>query len=259
MDKIGYIEINITGKNGNLDLSPANYDIREIKEVLEQIENLLIPGEKKDRPLISYQLHEGSVRNIFKTSIQYVIGLNAIIGQVIQNNSIDFLDTPTAKAIEKFQEIASRKDYSFEIKTSVADTFKLDINKKTDYNRRETIWTDAEFYFYGKITSMGGKEKSNVHVSTDDQGIVVIQTNKEYLSELEKNHLYKTYGVRATGKQNIETGEIDKTSLKFIELVDYYPAYDEVYLKRLRNSAGNTWIKNINADKWLKELRGYDA
>lgn len=259
MDKIGHIEINITGKKGELTLGPANYDIREIREVLEQVESLLIPGEKKDRPLISYQMEEGSVRNIFKTSLQYVIGFNAIIGQVVQHNSVDFLDLPTARAIEKFQEAALRKDYSFEIKTSLSDSNKLNIDKSTGFFRKEVIWADAEFYFYGKITNMGGKERSNIHVSTDDLGIIVIQTNKEYLSELEKNLLYKTYGVRAAGKQNIETGEIDRNTLKFIELIDFNPKYDEKYLKKLRNHASGNWLRNVDADQWLKELRGYDA
>jgi hypothetical protein len=31
MEKNGYIEIRITGTNGNLDLSPDNYDIREVQ------------------------------------------------------------------------------------------------------------------------------------------------------------------------------------------------------------------------------------
>lgn len=64
MDKTGYIEISISGKKGNLDLAPANYDLRELNDVLEQIENLLIPGEKKERPLISYQLEDFSKKDV---------------------------------------------------------------------------------------------------------------------------------------------------------------------------------------------------
>ena len=95
-----------------MELTPDNYDIREVREMLEYAENLLIPGDKKERPTISYQLEEGSVRHIFKTSIQYIIGFNAIIGQVNQNQAIDFLDLPTASAIESFQDIAIKKNFS---------------------------------------------------------------------------------------------------------------------------------------------------
>lgn len=40
MGKFGFIEIRITGSKGNLDLSPDNYDIREVVSMLENAENL---------------------------------------------------------------------------------------------------------------------------------------------------------------------------------------------------------------------------
>lgn len=98
MEKIGFIEISITGSKGNLDLTPDNYDIREVISILENAENLLYPGDKRDRPTISYKIEKGSVKHILKTSIQHFIGFNAIIGQVSQMQSIDFLDLGTAKA-----------------------------------------------------------------------------------------------------------------------------------------------------------------
>lgn len=259
MDKIGYIEIRIRGAKGNLDLVPDNYDIREVKEILEQAESLIVPGDKKDRFPISYQLEEGSVRHIFKTSMQYVIGFNAIVGQVSKDHSIDFLDLPTAKAFEAFQHIAVRKNYTFEIKTSISDTNVVNIDKGTKFFRTEAVWVEAEFYFYGKITSMGGKEKSSIHIATEDLGILNIHTDKNYLITLENNLLYRNYGIRAIGKQHTETGELDKSSLLFVELIDYEPKYDEEYLKGLRDKA-QTWLNDINPDEWLKEIRGgYDA
>jgi len=76
MDKFGQIEIRITGKEGNNPLTPDNYDIRDIKNMLENIEDILYPNKKKDRPVISYNIEEGSVKNIFKTSIQAVVQLD---------------------------------------------------------------------------------------------------------------------------------------------------------------------------------------
>ncbi|SKA14062.1 hypothetical protein SAMN04488128_1021051 [Chitinophaga eiseniae] len=261
MEKIGHIEIRITGSIGNIDLSPDNYDIREIREVLEYGESLLSPNnDKKDRPLITYQLEKGSVRHIFKTSIQYIIGFNAVLGQVAHDQSIDFLDLPTAKAFECFQDMARKKRYVFEINTSLENSNSVSIDQNTRFSRTTSVWADAEFYFYGKITNMGGKDKSNIHISTSDQGIVIVHTSKDYLEKLENNLLYKPYGIRAVGKQHTETGEIDKSSLKFIELIDYHPKYDEDYLNALRKKASHNWEKGFDADAWLRELRGgYDA
>jgi hypothetical protein len=136
----------------------------------------------------------------------------------------------------------------------------VQINKSTRFYRSESVWADAEFYFYGKITSMGGKEKSNIHIATEDLGVVIIQTDKDYLEHLENNPLYKSFGIRAIGKQHSETGELDKSNLKFVELIDYNPKYDEDYLKKLRKKAKKSWIGKIDANIWLNDIRGgYDA
>lgn len=260
MDKIGYIEIRITGSKGNLELSPENYDIREIIAILENAENLLFPGDKRERPNISYKIEEGSVKHILKTSIQFILGFNAIIGQVSQVQNIDFLDLNTAKAFENIQEIAAKKDYVFSIKTSLENTNEVKIDRTTSYQRTEAIWADAEFYFYGKVTNAGGKDKANIHVFTEELGTVRIQTPISFLEQYDENLLYKTFGIRATGKQHSETGEIDTSTLKFIGLIDYQPKYDEVYLRKLRDKAKTSWLGNINSDIWLREIRGgYDA
>jgi hypothetical protein len=260
MDNIGFIEIRITGSKGNLDLSPENYDIREIISILESAENLLYPGEKKDRPTISYKIEEGSVKHIFKTSIQYIIGFNAIIGQVNQIQSIDFLDLSTAKAFENIQDIASKRNYTFSIKTSLDGSNEVIVDRTTHFTRTEAIWADAEFYFYGKVTNAGGKDRANIHIVTEEMGTVRIQTPISFLEQYDENMLYKSFGIRASGKQHSETGEIDSSSLKFIELVDYQPKYDVQYLKSLRDKAKKSWLGSINPDIWLTEIRGgYDA
>lgn len=260
MDKIGFIEIRITGSKGNLDLTPDNYDVRELITMLENAEDLLYSGDKKDRPTISYRIEEGSVKHIFKTSIQYIIGFNAIIGQVEQIKSIDFLDVRTARAFENIQDIATKKNYTFSIKTSLDQTNEVKVDRTTRFYRTEAIWADAEFYFYGKVTNAGGKDKANIHISTEELGTVRIQTPISFLEEYDENLLYKTFGIRATGKQHSETGEIDASTLKFVELVDYHPKYDEHYLKTLREKAKSNWLGTINPDNWLREIRGgYDA
>lgn len=260
MEKIGFIEIRITGKNGNLDLLPDNYDIREVITMLENAENLLYSGNKKNRPIISYQIEEGSVKHIFKTSIQYIIGFNAIIGQLSQVQSIDFLDVGTAKAFENIQGLATKKDYSFDIKTSLNQSNEIKLDKSTSFYRTEAIWADAEFYFYGKVTNAGGKNNANIHIFTEEMGTIRVQTPISFLEEYEDNLLYKTFGIRAKGKQHSETGEIDTSSLEFIELIDYNPTYDEQYLKALREKAKKNWIGSIDPDSWLKSIRGgYEA
>ena len=258
MQNTGYIEIRVSGKNGGLELKPDSCDIRDIIEILENVEDLLCPNEKQNRPLISYEISQGSVRHILKTSLQFIIGFNALIVQINSTSTINFLDNKTAKAFEKIQLAAIKKNYNFELTTSVADSNRIVINSNTKYFIEKGLWVDTEIYFYGKITNAGGKDKANIHISTD-LGTMIIQTPIKFLEKYENNILYKTMGIRARGKQNLQTGEIDTSSLKFSELIDYQLKYDNEYLKRLREKA-QTWITNIDADRWIREIRGgYDG
>lgn len=259
MNKLGNIEIIIQGSKGKIQLTPDNYDVREIKALLEQAENLLFPGEKRERPTISYRIEEGSIKHIFKTSLQAIIGFNALLIQIDEKQSIDFLEPKTAEAFETFQETAKKQNYTFTISTSAEKSGKLSIDRTTDFYRTKTDWVNAEFYFYGKITNMGGKGKANFHIVTEDKGTILVQTPKRFLEKYESNPLYKNYAIRATGKQNPETGEIDTSSLKFEEIIPYNPVYDEQYLNKLRQKAKASWKNIIDPDKWLRDIRGYHA
>jgi hypothetical protein len=259
VDKIGDIEIRVVGKSGNLELKPENYDIKHIASILQYVEDLLYPNNKKDRPLITYDIQEGSVRHVFKTPIQYIIGFSAVLGQIQESGSIDFLDLKTARAIESIQQLSQQKNYEFQFSTSIKKNVELSITPKTRFFRTENIWADAEFYFYGILKDAGGKSKANIHIDTDDYGYLAIETGQDFLMEQEKNLLYKKFGVRAAGKQNLETGEIDTKSLKLVELINYNPKFDSDYLASLITKAKKSW-NGINTDEWLSNLRGgYEA
>ena len=61
-----YVDIHITGKNGEIPIVPANYDISELKDILTYAENLLYPNVPRTvRPVISYEMKEGSVIHRF--------------------------------------------------------------------------------------------------------------------------------------------------------------------------------------------------
>ncbi|MCB9233855.1 MAG: hypothetical protein H6581_19515 [Bacteroidia bacterium] len=259
MEKIGEIEIRVEGKSGNMDLSPENYDIRHIADIMSNVEDLLFPNNKKDRPLITYDLQKGSVRHLFKTSIQHVIGFSAILAQIESSNSIDFLDLRTARAIESFQNLSLQKNYEFQIKTSLNDRPELTINASSKFFRTDNVWAEGEFYFYGVLKDAGGKSKANIHLDTEEYGYLAIETAQDFLMEQEENLLYKKFGVRATGKQNVETGEIDTKSLKLIELINYNPKFDPNYLSGLISKAKHSW-RGVDTDDWISNLRGnYEA
>jgi len=257
MDQRGTIEIRVSGSNGKLELSPDYYDIREIVQMFDAVESILFSGNKKQRPKITYSIESGSVRHIFKTSFQTIVAVSAILASVLKSGSIDKLDLPFARAIEKLQNEAIYRNYEYTISTSEWHGGELKITPQTHYRRSSEIWVEAEVYLYGTLTDAGGKDKSNIHLDTKEYGQVTIDSDKEYLKSFKDNLLYKEFGVRAKGKQSLATGEIDMSSLKLISLQGYRPIYDENYLNKLIAEASKSW-SGVDVDNFLSDLRGYE-
>lgn len=258
MEKLENIEIRIVGKEGNNDLSPKNYDIKQLGSLLRNVEDLLFPNKKQIRPIVSYDIQKGSVKHLFYSSMQTVITFSAILARVVEISSIDDLDLKTSRAFEAIQKTAVEKNYEFQISTSFSNT-KLKITPFTNFYKTENILVDAEFYFYGIIKDAGGKGKANIHLDTKDYGYLTIETEKDFLEEQKENLLYKSFGVRTIGKQDIYTGEIDTKSLKLIEFIDYQPKLEEDYLNKLIANASKNW-QGVDVDEWLLNVRGnYEA
>lgn len=254
MNALGEIEIHIEGQVGAQKLSPALVDIDEIRGLLAEAADLLFPTEKRSqRPVISYEISEGSVRHRFRTLMQTVIGFGAVIAQVGTEGHIDFLHEKTAAAIESLQRIAREKDY---VVTLQANQQSLRIDRTTHYERQQQVWVEAEFYLYGELTNAGGKNNPNIHLDTKEHGTLRIAVDKDYLKQGEKNLLYKKFGLRVAGRQNLKTFEMDPNSLRFIELLDQDGAYSQSYLDGMLKRAEPAWAGVADADAWLSELRG---
>lgn len=255
MKTIGFFEIQVAAfKEGN-SLKAAILDIREIKELLEIVEDLIYPFSKH-RPAIHYTFDENNLRHIFHIGIQALMELNANLEMVAKEQSIDFLGLKSAQALERIQNTANSKKYSFQLKTTIKNKeFCLNINPTTTYKRTKEPWVESEMYFYGEITNIGGKNKSNLHLLTEEFGIVLIETPKSFFIHQNQNLIYRKFGFRVAVKQHSTTGELDRTSLKFIELVPYQPQFNEDYLNQKIQKSSPKW-KDIQPDLWLNELRG---
>lgn len=259
MEESGKIEIRVIGRIGNEPLSPENFAIREIRSLFDVVETMLYPNQKNSRAPITYSLESGSVRNIFKTTLQSAAAFIAIVSLVQQTGSLEGLELPTARALHEVQKSAVRNNFTYEFGTPYEDKPYLTISKDTTYHIDENLWADAEFYFYGVLVNAGGKDKTNIHLLTKDNGLLTIATEKEFLQNLEENVLYKHFMVRAVGRQNIVSGELDTSSLHLLELSNYDPTYNKQYLDNLIKKASPKWAGVVDADKWVSEIRGING
>ncbi len=258
MDKLGEITIHVVGQVGNEPLGPDNYDISYLKDMLDDVESLLYPNEKRNRPVISYEMQAGSVKHVFRTSMQKVTEFGAVLSMVLSSGNLDGLIPDTAKAFEHIQNQSRQKGYSISFSTSLQHAQELTFTPETNYIRTEQIWAEAEFYFFGKLTDAGGKNKANIHLDTKEYGFLLIDVDKEYLGSLEGNPLYKEFGVRAIGRQNVITGEMDLSSLKLVEMIDYNRKFNSQYLEDLIKKA-TPKFQGLDVDSWIQEIRGENA
>ena len=256
MAKRDKIEVRFEGRRGNEPLSPENFDIKELAELLHNVESLLSLSTDKERPLITYSMEKGSVRNIFETSLQSSTAFLAVIGLAASSGNLDGLESNIASSIESFQNIAVSKGYSVNF-GRYEERPVLTITPETKFYRSSPVWVDAETYLYGTIEDAGGKDRVNIHMSTES-GSVVIAMDKEKLKNEEKNILYRMYGARVSCKQNILTGEIDKDSYRLISLRGFNPKFDKEEFDRLVEKTSSSF-DGIDADEYVREIRGYYA
>ncbi len=83
-----------------------------------------------------------------------------------------------------------------------------------------------------------------------------IPIKQDYLKDADKNLLYKKFGLRVTGKQNLQTFEMDRNSLTFVDLFDCDMEYSDAYLDGLMKKAAPAWENVPDANQWLDEIRG---
>lgn len=250
------IQIRVIGNIGNEPLSPQNYDISEIRDLFSIIENLLYPNQKLHRPRISYSIESGSVINIFQASKQAVVMFMATANLICAQGNLNGLELPTARGISDLQKSAIKNNFIYEIGLPNVATPILTISKETKYHIDENLWAEADLYFYGQLVDAGGSENINIHIKTTDYGILKISTEKEYLKNQQENILYKNFTIRAIGRQNINTGEIDTSSLTLLEMNQFDPRYNEDYLQGLIERATPHWKDIQDTEEWLSQIRG---
>lgn len=255
METTGYIEIRITGQKGGQPLTPQNFDISEIQELIANFERIVFPGGKKQRPVVAYEQHEGSVKARFITKSQVILGFAALLSPIQHNPGLEILELDTAKGIEAIQQYAETRNYNVEISTSVTPNESLTINRDTNYRLAADALVDAEFFLYGEVSTVGGKKHPSVQIDTADYGILHLRTTRETIKSMD-NVVYSIIGVHARGKQSVRDFEIDTKSLELVNFLEYAPKKDRAYLNTLIERASKAWSDVTDPDSWLKDLRG---
>ena len=255
MEAPSYISIKVTGRSTQGNLNPKDIDIAETKELLSDVETLLFPtkAEKEERPKVSYEVQEGSVKNIFFIPVANAIMFTALMSEVGKQGSTDLLPPKAAAIIDKWQKKSFASGREYAIASSVNESPFLIITRETKFIALQTDWVNTNLYLYGEIFEEGGLSTSNLHILTDRYGKLTVDATKEQLTT-GNNKLYNIYGLWVKGKQNVATGSLKDLSL--IEFLTHQQNYDELALNMLIDKASASWKKVKDKDSWLTDVRG---
>lgn len=220
---------------------------------MSDIETFLYPTkeEKHTRPLISYEIREGSAIHKFVLPISSVILFNGIVSEVSKREDISFLDYKRQEIISKFQRKAIKDSITIEFTTSLSQSSVLMVNNNTHFEMDSPKYYESEFYLYGEIYQEGGKSP-NVHINTSKNGNLIISATKEQIIDGEKK-TYKTYGVKVKGKKSLEDGRL--YDLKLIDFIQYKPSFDRTLLDKMISKASENLSKIKDLDEWIDGLK----
>ncbi|MCU0445538.1 MAG: hypothetical protein MUE85_11535 [Microscillaceae bacterium] len=260
MEKKSYISLKIEGRAGGQKLTPEIYDIADLRDLLSDIEALLFPtiSDKKNRPIISYTIEEGSIVHKFLLPYSVVISFLPILKELNEFKTSAAIETKRIAIVEKMQKKAVELGWTFNLTTSESRDAKesLLINSLSQFEKPKVNFIRTELIIYGYIFEAGGLHNSNIHLYSQEFGRLIIATDKEILTNTE-NRLYKTYGMKVEATQNIESGEL--SNLKLIEFVDYNPIFDEQEFEQLLNVTTPILSQIKDKDAWLAEVRGNEV
>lgn len=245
-EKIGTFKIEI--ESGNKDYSPSNFDISDLKNFLTNIEYLLFPDKnKKNRAVISYEVKEGSVKHIFQTSL---IAIVALTNNLENPNNLDKLEKKQKDAINFFQSWAKSNNKKIDIFNNSNNKI-LEITPTTEYKLEENYFKTV-LYVYGKIIELGGKKKCNIHLDTDEYGIIIIDTPEKEIKNFSKNMVYEEVGIKISVEKDIKTKKIRFP--KFIKMLNYNPNFNISDLEKHINKFSNK-LKDIDVEAKIMEIR----
>lgn len=259
MDKTAFL-IKIAGSRNGQALTPQALDVDEWIALLEHSKNLLYPEGKKGRGQVGMLIEPKGVNMKLFADKSVVIQAQDLLSQASATGQMGILHPKQVDAIEHFQAMAEQYHFLFKMGWVESSAPALSLNRHTHWDKTESSWLAAEKYISGIVTNAGGKSNPNIHLDTDELGLLTIAVSHDMLKADDKNRLYKVQKVRILIDQGQHSSEFNKKTAKLLEFVDDDTQGEtpDEYLDRLTRQAASDWKKIKNPESWLRELRGYE-
>lgn len=252
------VTFRIKGKNeAGEQLSPETLDIVEVQNFLA-IANKLITGdlEKESRGTVGLKYEEGSSLFKFILSASLATGFNADMKAIQEQQNLESVSRTRAVSIIELQEKAKKNNWEYEIyEGTPKGEAAVRISKETSYVLPADEWVEVEKVLYGELTDIGGSSAPNMHVKIEEGKTIKVPASKEEtISVNDEVKVYHPIGVLVSAKENRKTKELDKDSIRFIQLVPF----DGDMQKTLEESmkiGTDVWKDVADASDWIRKKR----
>lgn len=236
-----------------------NVSLPILKEFIDQVSSFIKGGESIDLNSVKIQVKPGSFAIVAPASplIQTAVSEYRMVQQ---GGSLDNISPVRAKVIADLQEKARKNPNRLYVisddsnKKTMGNDY-IRISADTDYTFTiDDQWIDTEAYVYGKVYDMGGKSKSNVHLTLSNGNSIKLGADESVLAEDSENRLYKDQLVHIKAQRNMRTKQLRNEQLVSFE--HYEPHFNEDDFSRLVAKTKKAWSDVPDIVRWVEEIRG---
>ncbi|MCL1839396.1 hypothetical protein FWF89_00100 [Candidatus Saccharibacteria bacterium] len=236
-----------------------NLSLPILKEFVEQVATFIKGGDRIDLNQVKIAIKPGSVVIAAQNS-PYIAPAVAEYRTIKQNGSLAGISPIRAKVIADLQEKVSKNpNRSYMISdnkdaTSIQSS-SITVSNASDYKMMdEDQWIETEAYLYGRVNSLGGKSKSNIHIELENGNTIILDTDTETLEQDTENRVYKNQLVRVKAERNLQTKELRNERLVSFE--NYHPHHDEDEFQAIVARTRKAWADVPDVVAWVNDLRG---
>jgi len=255
------VDFTLRGTIDGAEISLATINFTRFNEFNKQVEDFIAGSDEgtHDKLLLDtvhVEVRSGSYCLRVLLTAALIGNVESVLRTLHREDSLADLDKKRSEVIEKWQRKARSNQLSYEVSIVRSDGREapsLRIGPDTNFHRAETTpWVSVEKYLFGQIVDMGGSKNANVHIKVGDH-ILIVNSNRDYLREHEKNLIYHDTLLRVSAQQNVRSGEL--RDIRLIHFVNYSPTFDQSELDRFSEEGAKAWANVPDGAAWVKDLR----
>jgi len=240
-----------------VELTPDTIGLSRFNEFNQQVADFIAGSAHLKLDDVHISVGHGSYKLVVKLTAAVLALVKPDIANLQRQDALADMDPKRAEIIMKWQTRAkSKPGLRYAIRPEGMHLRPIELSDNTDYRIGDVVpWVKVEKYLFGTVMDMGGAARANVHIRLDENNeVVVVGSDHDYLRDQKVNHLYRKVLVRVEAEQHQRTGQLRK--LRLLAFQDYNSQYDEAALDRFAETGRHAWADVPDAGKWLHRLRG---